>query len=288
MKSLSRWEKKHVRQKRFYLWIVAILAIFLGGTVVYFKMPVATPNKAAFAVVPANTFNLLFTLTDTDSKAPLAFVLVGVNAPKKQIMVTPLPTYFAAQNTQTLFDVYNSSGPTRTAAVCSDLLRVPVDYYWSQDSATFASVIDRYGGIDPLLSGQTKANVPHEAQVQIPDGRQHLNGVQAEAILGYAHYGNMEKRLRAQATIVQTMIKEKCTTNYLDEDKFGSLFDLSRTNFSLDAFLSNKQIIRSAILTGGIKTFLPTVQEKQGVYHATTETSTEIQENFGRQNRRYS
>lgn len=233
--------------------------------------------------VPSNTFNMLVILTDTDSRAPLAFVLVGLDAPDKRLTVMPLPAGLSTGG-GTLSNIFNQSGATETAAACASLLKVPIDYRWVQDSSSLAQVIDLYGGVDCDLPAAASAHVPHGAQVQVDKGKQLLNGAKVEAVACYASNASPADRLSMEGAVFQALLQQKCTGRYLDPAVCGDLFDMVRTNFSMDDLLSDEKALRQA--AGHVELLLPEAGSS-GTDSLTSADMRRIQKSFGRQNRRY-
>lgn len=278
--------------KRFFPWLIlsAIGLVCLAGFGLYlfFYQP-AQPTKQSLSIVPSDTFNLLLTLTDSDSHAPLAFLLMGLDAPNKELTILPLPGSLVTKSGKTLEALFNGSGVTETSAACAAQLGVPVDYHWVQDGSTLAQMVDRYGGVDCTLPVAVSASIPHGAQVQTAAGRQHLNGAKVEAAVCYAAYPGMAERLSTQGVLFQALMQQDCTAQNLDPDTFGRMFDLVRTNFSMNDLLSKKQALCHATSSAGhVRVLLPALQDAPaGTSMPTTADREKIQQAFGKQNRQY-
>ncbi|MFT8887334.1 MAG: LCP family protein [Ethanoligenens sp.] len=282
--------RNRLRQLLPWLIMSAAALVLLGGLGLYALLyQPAQPTAKSLEVVPSDTFNILLMLDAPDSHAPLAFLLIGLDATDKQLTVMPLPSALATGGGSTLSGIFNKSGPTDTAAACSALLGVPVDYHWTQDTTTFAQVVDLFGGVDCDLPVAASARVPHGAQVQAVAGPQHLNGVKVEAVACYADYAKQMDRLNAQGTVLQALLQQKCNAQNLDPNVFGNLFDLAQTNFSMNDLLSKGRALEQAASPSGhVNVLLPVLRNGPNATYSLSPTNTaRVVKAFGKQNRRY-
>lgn len=278
--------------KRFFPWLVISTAglLCLAGFAVYYLYiyQPAQPTVESLEIVPSDTFNLLLALTDPDSHEPLAFLLIGLDAPDKQLLVMPLPGNLSVQKGKTLDNLFTVNGVSEASAACASLLGVPVDYHWVQNAPALAEVIDWYGGLNCDLPAAASARVPHGALVETVEGFQHLNGVKVEAAACYASYFNLHKKLAVQGALFQALLWEKCTGSNLDPDAFGDVFDLAHTNFSMNDLLSKSRSLEQAASAGKVRLLLPVFQsENTDTITFTAAFRTEIRQAFGKQNRVY-
>lgn len=292
MKAKNRCVALRAWSKRFFPWLLLAVVGLLcaAGTGVYmFLYQPAQPTAESLSIVPSDTFNLLLALTDPDSHEPLAFLLMGLDAPDKQLTFMPLPGTLAVQQDKTLTDLLNGRGATEATAACASKLGVPIDYYWVQDGSVLAQMVDLYGGVDCSLPAAASINIPHGAQVQTVEGPQHLNGVKVEAATCYAVYPRVADKLAVEGNLFQALFRQKCTAQNLDPDSFGSFFDLVKTNFSMNDLLSKgRGLWQAASPSGQINVLQPSFQASHtGALELTPADQQKIIQIFGKQKRQY-
>lgn len=289
MKKMQKAQAISARIRQFWPWLALTAAALLlaagAGLYAVLYQP-AQPASRSLEIVPSDSFNLLFVLTDPDSGAPLLFALIGLDAPDKHLTVMPLPKALSVRG-GTLLDLFGGSGPTRTSAACAETLGVPVDYYWVQDSTSFAQVVDLNGGVDCTLPAAVDARVPHGAQVQADSGVQHLNGMKVEAVAGYAAYTDPTDRLAAQGAVLQALLRETCNAQDLAPNSFGNRFDMAKTTFSMNDLLSKTRALEQAAASGGRVDVLLPAWRDSGAFTLSAAEKKQAEKAFGRQNRRY-
>lgn len=252
----KKWNKKGRKKPRYApKWVLALVPALLAGALAAWLLAArpwaqqASPAAAQAAVSPADTRNFLVTLTDADSKAPLAFVLLGVDAPVSRTVVAPLAGTLPV-NGGTLESVFAASGGAAAAAACAQALGVPVDYYWTQDAVSFAQGIDLFGGVDVTVPEEASGTAPHGGQVHLPAGVQHLGGAQAAALACYGQFADDTAREKDVAALFSALLLQKSTSYYLDADVFAPLFDLARTDFNRDGLLRLARVFCAAAKAG--------------------------------------
>lgn len=289
LKKLQSARSVFVRIRRLWPWLALSAAGLLAaagvGLYAMLYQP-AQPTSRSLEIVPSDSFNLLFTLTDPDSGAPLLFALIGLDAPDKRLTVMPLPGALAVHG-GTLADQFNESGPTQASAACAETLGVPVDFHWAQDSASFAQVVDLNSGVDCTLPAAVDTRVPHGAQVQADSGFQHLNGMKVEAAACYASYTDPADKLAAQGAVLQALLRETCNGQDLAPDSFGSQFDQAKTNFSMNDLLSKTRALEQVTSAGGRVDVLLPASGRVGAPSLSAADKKQAVQAFGRQNRRY-
>lgn len=292
MKSTNKLAVLRAWSKQLFPWLLlsAVGLVCAAGVGVYMLLyQPAQPTAESLSIVPSDTFNLLLVLTDPDSHAPLAFLLMGLDAPDKQLTFLPLPGTLAVQQDKTLADLLSRSGAAEAAAACTSRLGVPVDYYWVQDGSVLAQMVDLYGGVDCSLPAAASTCVPHGAQVQTVEGMQHLNGIKVEAAACYAVYPHVADKLAVEGSLFQALFRQKCTAQNLNPDAFGSFFDLVKTNFSMNDLLSKERgLWQAASSSGKVNVLLPPLQTGHaGTFEWTPAGRQKILQVFGKQKRQY-
>ncbi|WP_246415262.1 LCP family protein [Megasphaera hominis] len=186
--------------------------------------------------------------TDEENPTQTNFVgLAAVNKDKKTIDFIMLPDNTRIEGrkekgAQALSEIYSEGGLSLTRAVVEDIFKIPVPYYVSFTSSSFAHFIDTMGGM-PLY---VEKDMYHEdadgkADIALAQGYQVLDGNEAAGYLRYTDSDGSLGRAMRQERFVKVFYENL-------ENHFGitNAINVYRVWNTVDSNISAKDMARLA------------------------------------------
>jgi polyisoprenyl-teichoic acid--peptidoglycan teichoic acid transferase len=247
LRSSNNLNKKRLRKKRVFRWIIMpLLLISLSfvayGTFLYNKAesvmdesynPIDREGKRAVNPFDEN-FSVLFIGVDDSNKRQFegssrtdALMLATFNQDDKSVKLLSIPrdsyVYIPEENIYTKINHAHAYGGVElTLETVEELLDVPVDYYVKMNFDAFIDVIDALNGIE--------VNVPYTfteqdssdkaGAIALSEGLQTLDGEEALALARTRKLDNDIERGKRQQEIIKAIMKKavsvKSVTSYSD------------------------------------------------------------------------
>jgi polyisoprenyl-teichoic acid--peptidoglycan teichoic acid transferase len=247
LRSSNNLNKKRLRKKRVFRWIIMpLLLISLSfvayGTFLYNKAesvmdesynPIDRDGKRAVNPFDEN-FSVLFIGVDDSNKRQFegnsrtdALMLATFNQEDKSVKLLSIPrdsyVHIPEENIYTKINHAHAYGGVElTLETVEELLDVPVDYYVKMNFDAFIDVIDALNGIEvnvPYTFTEQDSNDKAGA-ITLSEGLQTLDGEEALALARTRKLDNDIERGKRQQEIIKAIMKKavsvKSVTSYSD------------------------------------------------------------------------
>jgi polyisoprenyl-teichoic acid--peptidoglycan teichoic acid transferase len=247
LRSSNNLNKKRLRKKRVFRWIIMpLLLISLSfvayGTFLYNKAesvmddsynPIDRDGKRAVNPFDEN-FSVLFIGVDDSDKRQFegssrtdALMLATFNQDNKSVKLLSIPrdsyVHIPEENIYTKINHAHAYGGVElTLETVEELLDVPVDYYVKMNFDAFIDVIDALNGIEvnvPYTFTEQDSN-DRAGAITLSEGLQTLDGEEALALARTRKLDNDIERGKRQQEIIKAIMKKavsvKSVTSYSD------------------------------------------------------------------------
>lgn len=290
------FERKRLRPAQVFftacclLFLIFIVSIYICSFTATAVFSGEKDNiRAAGSNTPPNSFNMLFAVLDTE-KAPISLLLIRLDAPSQQIIITPVPPELAAGGTGlTLAEEFSQGRADDAVSGLEKTAGITINYRCSAEEENFSDLIDLFGGfvyeLPEAVSYPRRGSSQSGSQtVEIDSGANLLDGTKALGILTCAAGLDDQKRFSAQAGMMQAFLTQKLSAYYLGDNGsfFKKVFNLVSTNYSMNALLTNLTALQEISEKEGFVTVLiPSVEyDSGGTAHLDKESLSQIAKNF--------
>lgn len=163
--------KERSRERRGILVVVVVLALIIGGVVLW--KPWSSEEKAdtGHSVMPSDRVAVLFQVQGKDSVAASSAILLHDRrgGGKSSLVTVPaeLVLPVEGEGRLTVSSALAEAGPTLTREALAELLGVQMAGSWVLDGPEFALLVDRLGSI--RVNGQTLTGAQALTRVSTPD-----------------------------------------------------------------------------------------------------------------------
>jgi LCP family protein required for cell wall assembly len=254
---------------------VSVLALTTGGYFLYghydrqiARIPglnIALPGTAQPPAAPQGAENVLLVGSDSRTGAGNASLgkgqvfgqrsdtvilahLYGGKSSKAQLVSFPRDSYVTipewtnpatgrvrAEHQDKLNSAYAEGGPQLLIATIQGLTGIRVDHYVQIDFSGFKSMVDRLGGVEVCL---TEPAVDQDAHINLPAGRQTINGTQALGFVRQRHglEGEDLGRIKRQQRFIGSMIRKVLSAGTLANPlKLNGFLDAATKSINVDS-----------------------------------------------------
>lgn len=154
-----------------------------------------SPEDGLAAQAPAKTadepYCLLLTGSDDAAELCDVMMLISFDPESERIFVLQIPRDTYAEYTESSYKKLNGAkkalgGAEELCLFLSDAFGVAIDGYISLDLDAFACIVDALGGVEIELDAPMRYSDPYQdLYIDLPSGRQTLDGVSAEMFVRY-------------------------------------------------------------------------------------------------------
>jgi polyisoprenyl-teichoic acid--peptidoglycan teichoic acid transferase len=195
-----------------------------------------------------------------------SMMVVNYNPTTAKISVLSIPRDTKVKidgNTHKINFAYPHGGIKLAMKTISGLLDVNINYYIYIDTPVFREIIDELGGVDAdVPPGMDYDDPAQNLHIHLSEGRQHLNGKEAEGFMRFRHPNSWKKsgkeikqyydgsdikRIDAQQKLIKELVKQKVNILYLHKYNkiINMIFNKVETNVTLEEALKLSNNITS-------------------------------------------
>ncbi|MCC8123787.1 MAG: LCP family protein [Oscillospiraceae bacterium] len=255
--------------KFFYRGLVICSALIVALFCAY-KLAAKPPTMAADAVPPAQgaadaetlaqedsawtrkpyTYTILLVASDQESGNADTIMVCTYDTVNQKVGLVSIPRDTMVDRTTPKINSVYHNGPEEMAAVVSDMLGIPIDYYIAADMTGFAKLVDAVGGIDFDVPVYMSYDDPvQDLHIHYSAGMQHLTGAQvlevARCRKNYDSKGNLYDaypdadigRTRTQQALLTAIVKKALSNPQKAGSYLSILTEYVRTDFSTGELL---------------------------------------------------
>lgn len=194
--------------------------------------------------------------TDKDGLRTDVLMLTFINTKSKKIDIVSIPrdTY---SNGGKINSAYAIGGEEETIAAVEKLTGVQIDDYVKFTVETFRDTIDALGGVRFTVAQDIFYEDPYQdLYIDLKEGRQHLNGKEAEGLVRFRGYPTADLgRIAVQQEFIKELVKQKANPFTL----LRAPLIIKAIEKNIDTSLDENEIINLALAAvrvgvGGITT----------------------------------
>ncbi|MCD7947143.1 MAG: LCP family protein [Oscillospiraceae bacterium] len=191
------------------------------------------------------TYTILLLASDQESGNADTIMVCTYDTVNQKVGLVSIPRdTIVERSTPKINSVYHD-GPEEMAAVVSDMLGVPIDYYITANMTGFAKLVDAVGGIDFDVPVYMSYDDPvQDLHIHYSAGMQHLTGAQvlevARCRKNYDSKGNLYDaypdadigRTRTQQALLTAIVKKALSNPQKAGNYFSILTEYVNTDLS--------------------------------------------------------
>lgn len=220
-----------------YIQIVAVataicLTMFMGILVARIMVKPFTEGEHGDAIIPVTSDRVNFLVVGTDKGGynTDTIMVATINTAEQRVSLMSVPRDTKASvngKTMKINAVYSYSKsrgiPAEESLIetVSDITGIGINYYAIVDVTAFREIVDALGGIEYTVRSQGYYyNDPiQDLYINIPGGRQVLNGEQAEGLVRFRNdYARADlERVEVQQDVIRELIKQKLNLKYISK-----------------------------------------------------------------------
>jgi len=222
--------------KKYFTIVIAVLlaslAAFTGVLIAVFMVDPFTEGEHGDSLIPVkgNEVNILVVGADKVAYNTDTIMVATLNTDEKKVSIMSIPRDTKARiggSTMKINAVYNYAKykdmmPEETLIeTVSDITGIGINYYAFVDTTAFREIVDALGGLEYNVRPQGYYyNDPlQNLSINIPGGKQTLNGEQAEGLVRFRDdYARADlERVEVQQDVIKELIKQKLSLKYISK-----------------------------------------------------------------------
>ncbi len=222
-------------KKYFQIVLIATLVCvtaFMGVLMARIMVKPFTSGEHGDALIPVSGGKVNFLVVGADKVGyntdTIMVATINLNEPKISLMSVPRDTKARVNgHTMKINAVYSYSKNTGIPAeetlieTVSSITGIGINYYAIVDTTAFREIVDALGGIEYNVRPQGYYyNDPlQDLYINIPGGKQILDGKQAEGLVRFRHdYARADlERVEIQQDVIKELIKQKLNIKYISK-----------------------------------------------------------------------
>lgn len=288
------------KKKYFTIVLLALLvclSAFMGVWCAKFMVNPFRSGEHGDALIPVtgNKANFLVVGTDKSGYNTDTIMVVTINKeiPKISIMSVPRDTraYYDGKTMKinAVYSYAKNCGYNDEEALIetvSDITGIGINYYAIISTAAFREIVDSLGGFEYNVrpEGYYYQDPLQDLYIDIPGGRQWLNGEQAEGLVRFRNdYARADlERVEVQQDVIKELIKQKL--NFSNIDKIPQVYNAVSNNVISNLMVGDIMDYGRSVVNveeGSIKTYtLPSYPQTPYVIPDGDEIELLVQDEF--------